>query len=302
MTVDGFFGYEAVQKAVDALSLQAAPQITSFMNVVKGLAIGFVLLNWIRDAIESTKSIGSGKVNYFPVAPSQIIFGIFYIAIISNSTVILTALDTLMAEYVGDFKLQGSGTSISVIFNRWCAEYEQLDELVRQQEESNIPVLGGIYNGIQHILDVITGAFYFVILVIVKGIAWIVNTIAYPVFLIERGFLLFAMKITAPLVFALAALKEYRELFYKWIKVYCAIFITGLFFIVVTWFCDQLFISLADNFNSNAMNGIHQGDIFGLDLGYKDRHLVQVCFYTMIGIAKVKLYQSSISLSNRIFA
>jgi len=298
---DGFFGYQAIQSAVDALSTKAAPQITSFLNVVRGLAVAFILLNWIREWIESTKSIGVGRVNYFPVAPSSIIFGIAYIAVVANAPAILTACDTLMAEYVGDFTLQGSGTSVTEIFNRWCAEFDQLDELVRQQKESNIPVLGGIYNGIHQILDLISGAFYFVILVIVKGIAWLINAIAYPVFLIERGFLLFAMKLTAPLVFALAALKEYRDLFYKWIKVYCAIFITGLFFIVVTWFCDQLFITLADNFNSNAMHGIHQGEILGFDTGYKDRHLVQVCFYTMIGIAKVKLYQSSISLANRIF-
>jgi hypothetical protein len=302
MTTDGFFGYEAVQKAVDALSLQAAPQITSFQNIVKGLAIAFILLNWIREAIESTKNLGIGKVNYFPVSLSSLIFGIFYIAVAANSTNILTACDTLMAEYVGDFRLQGNSTSVSDIFNSWCAEYEQMEELVRQQEESNIPVLGGIYNGVMLILDLIDSAFYFVILVIIKGLAWIVHTVAYPVFLIERGFLLFAMKLTAPLVFALAALKEYRVLFYKWIKVYCAIFITGLFFIVVTWFCDQLFITLADNFNSNAAGGIHQGDIMGPDVGYRDRHLIQICFYTMIAIAKVKLYQSSISLANRIFA
>lgn len=302
MTTDGWFGYEAVQKAVDALSLQAAPQITSFLIVVKGLAVGFILLNWIREAIESTKGIGIGKVNYLPVSFSSLIFGICYIAVVANSTNILTACDTLMAEYVGDFKLQGSGTSISDIFNRWCAEYEQMAELVKQQEESNIPVLGGIYNGVMMILDLIESAFYFVILVIIKGIAWVIHTISYPVFLIDRGFLLFAMKLTAPLVFALAALKEYRELFYKWIKVYCAIFITGLFFIVVTWFCDQLFITMADNFNSNAANGIQQGDIIGLDVGYRDRHLVQVCFYAMIAIAKVKLYTSSISLANRIFS
>jgi hypothetical protein len=302
MSADGFFGYEAVQKAVDALSLQAAPQIASFLTVVKGLAIGFILLNWIREAIESTKNLGTGRVNYFPVSLSSLVFGICYIAVVANSTNILTACDTLMAEYVGDFKLQGSGTSVSGIFNRWCAEYEQMEELVRQQEESGIPVLGGIYNGVMMILDLIDSAFYFVILVIVKGLAWIVHTIAYPVFLIERGFLLFAMKLTAPLVFALAALKEYRELFYKWIKVYCAIFITGLFFIVVTWFCDQLFVTLSDNFNSNAAGGIHQGDVFGLDVGYRDRHMIQVCFYAMIAVAKVKLYQSGISLANRIFA
>jgi hypothetical protein len=302
MITDGWFGYEAVQNAIDALSLRANPQIDTFLNVVKILAVAFILLNWIREAIESTKNVGIGKVNYFPVSLSSLIFGIFYIAVVVNSMNILTACDTLLTEYVADFKLENSGTSVGERFDKWCAEYEQTEQVIMQQEESNVPILGNIYSGIARFLDLIQDGFYFIILVIIKGIAWVIHTISYPVFLIERGFLLFVMKLIAPLVFALAALKEYRELFYKWIKVYCAIFITGLFFIVVTWFCDQLFITLSDNFSSNAASGIYQGDILGMDATYRDRHMVRVCFYAMIAIAKVKLYTSSISLANRIFS
>ncbi|MGL5919958.1 MAG: hypothetical protein ACRCZQ_05605, partial [Bacteroidales bacterium] len=64
---------------------------------------------------------------------------------------------------------------------------------------------------------------------------------------------------------------------------------TGLFFLFVTWFCDQFYISMSDKHLTSG--GAVMGAIFA----------AKSIIFMVIVFTKVKLYQGCITLSNRIF-
>lgn len=299
MDTGGFFGYDAVQGAIDSISLHLSDtKIGQAVTWAKGLGVAFVILNFMKEMLRNLKpDMGGQPFSYYSVA-----MNLFFIFILWNTEQVLGLADACLNEFASIFKtMDGADTSIDAIFSRWCQEYEEAHAAYKQQNASSMPVIGDLYTVLLSILDLISSAFYFIVLVIVKGLAWLVNGLAYPVFLIERGFLLIIMKITAPLLFALAILEKHRDLVWRWLKIYAAIFLTGLFFILVTWFTDLLFVTMSRQFLDNAYSGVHQ-TVFEVDAGYLDRHLIQVCFYAVIVFAKVKLYATSISIANRLFA
>lgn len=291
--MDGFLGFEAISKATSSVADQAMPQINILMQAAKTLAVSFLLLNWLREYLEEKKEAMETGRSMLPISIKQLSYSILYILVILNWENLVNTLDYGLTAYVNSFNLEDNVT-MNDRFAEWNKEFEE-QQLIHQEEEST-GVLSTISTALISIADYISFGANYIILNIVKGISWLINLIAYPVFLIERAFLLFIMKIIFPLVLALAAIEKFREKFYKWIMVYCAIFITGLFFVYVTWFCEGIFAALYNNFLSSP-----SGSFLGMDLGYYDRHTVELCIFTAIAFAKVKLYGSSIQLASRLF-
>lgn len=293
--MDGFLSYNAINQAVHEIVDQAGVNISAILVGCKTLAIAFLIINWLKEFVERKIDPEDGEKKIFPVSLKSLAFGMMYITIIISWVPITQTVDNILGAYVDSFEISEDSNSSSILaeFNKRY-ESEKLKESLDLQEDNSITgLLGSLITLLQ---DISYGIFYGIILYLVKAIAFIVNIIAYPIFHIERAFLLFLMNIVGPLVVALAAFDKFRELIYRWFKVYCAIFITGLFFVYVNWFCEELFSHLYDNFCTQTLNG----SITEYD--YQDRHLIEVCIFTMIAIAKVKLYSSSISLSNRIFS
>lgn len=291
----GFLSYEAINTAVNDVIASADVKIAAVSAGAKSLAVAFMLVNWIKEFIER-KADGENE-GKLPVTVKSILLGIFYIFIVISWTPITQTLNGLLDSYVNSFEFTEGSNSMTIF-----AEFEKRFETEKskeEQEEASILSqlsLATIASVLLKIWDFFNGAFMSFILYFIKGIAWIINLIAYPIFLLERAFLLFALNILAPFVIALAALDKFRELIYRWVKVYCAVFLTGLLFLVVNWFCEAIFQKLYDNFTATAEGGIF--DAFS----YYDRHIVEVCIFTVIAFAKLKLYGTSITLANRIFS
>jgi len=299
MDVGGFLGYDAVQSAIDSIALKITEtQLGKAVIWAKGLAVAFVVLNFMKEMLKNLKSDMGGQIFSFYSAAMTL----FFIFILWNTESVLGLADACLQEFSNLFKnMPGADNSMDGTFSRWCQEYEEAYTEYKRQNESSVPLIGDVYTILLSIFDLFNSAFYFIILVVIKGLAWVINGLAYPVFLIERGFLLIIMKITAPLLFALAVMEKHRDLVWRWLKIYAAIFLTGLFFILVTWFTDLLFVTLSRQFLDNAYAGQTQ-TAFGIETGFMDRHLIQVCFYSAIVFSKVKLYATSISIANRLFA
>lgn len=293
--MDGFLNYSAINEAVHTLIDQAGINISAVLVGSKTLAIAFLLINWLKEFIERKIDPEDGEKKVFPVSLKSLAFGMIYIFIIISWVPITETVDNILGAYVDSFKISENSNSTTLLaeFNRRY-DSERLKESLELSEDNSVI---GLLNSLVTLLqDISYGIFYSIILYLVKAIAFVVNLIAYPIFQIERAFLLFLMNIIAPLVIALAAFDKFRELIFRWFKVYCAIFITGLCFVFVNWFCEGLFSLLYNNFCEKTLNGSIT------DFDYQDRHLVEVCIFAMIAITKVKLYSSSISFSNRIFS
>lgn len=295
MVIDsGFLSYEDTQKAIDSIANNFTNDyIEKAVIICKGLAVAFVILNFIKEFSRSSGKDGA------PISVYTLLFNVFLVYLLVNTTQILAFTDSFLSEFGKNFEAMNTrGETPAQAFNRWDAEYAAAVEDY-YKKTINIPVLGAIERGIDLIGDYVLNGFYSVILYIVKGIAYCMELLTYPVFLIERGFLLLMMKIIAPLAFALTVLDGQRSMFMKWIKVYSAIYLTGLFFILITWFCNALFIEIADRFLDRAYGGIPSD---GWLKGAGDRHLMQVIVFSAIVLAKLKLYSAAVSLSHRIFS
>lgn len=296
MVVDsGFLSFEDTQKAIDAIANNFTNSyIEKAVLICKGLAVAFVILNFIK-----AYSSSAGKQGV-PISVHTLFFNIFLIYLLINTTQILAVTDSFLSGFSKNFEVMNKqGETPSQAFKRWDAEYEAAVAEYYKKTNSEIPILGEIQAQVTKIVDSIQNGFYSIILYAVKAIAYVLELLAYPVFLIERGFLLLMMKIVAPLAFALGVLEGQRSMFMKWIKIYAAIYITGLFFILINWFCNSIFIAISDQFLDRAYAGIPTD---GFLYGAADRHLMQVIVFSAIVLSKIKLYSSAVSLSHRIFS
>lgn len=296
MVVDsGFLSYQDTQRAIDNIANNFTNDyIEKAVLICKGLAVAFVILNFIKEYSKSSGKDGA------PISVHTLLFNIFLIYLLINTTQILSFTDSFLSAFSKNFEtMNAQGETPAQAFARWDTEYQKAVDEYYKATSSNIPILGAIEAEVTKIVDQILNGFYSVILYLVKAIAYVLELLAYPVFLIERGFLLLMMKIIAPLAFALTVLESQRGMFMKWIKIYSAIYITGLFFILINWFCNSIFIEISDLYLDRAYGGVPTD---GFINGAGDRHLMQVIVFSAIVMAKIKLYSSAVSLSHRIFS
>lgn len=271
---------EITQQVVSSVDSMIAPLFLG----TKVLAMVFILINWSKKLLEGMdKAREEGKG--FSIKPTDILYGMLYILLILNIDILTDAMDNLLASYAGSFQVENSQSM-----------YNPLEELILVDETRNmaqedwmdagIAVMSRFAETLTNVID----PFYW-LLSLLKGVSWLVNVMVYPVYMLERAFILMILKVVLPLVLALAALEEFRPMLMKWIRMYMAVFMTGLFFLFVTWFCDSVYYGLAAKFNQYAgITGNPDGD-----------NITRLILFTVVVITKTKLYGHSITLSNKIF-
>ena len=296
----GFLDYESINKVMQGLIESSNTHIKDVFIGCKALAITFLLINWMKEIMERRLDPENDKVK-LPVSIKSLLFGCFYIFMIISWTEITETLDNLLASYENTISPESEQNSAAIFaeFEKQFDIEKAKEQIVKQKDNSIIGLLSDIENTL---LDAMNNVFYSIIFYIVKALAWLVNTIAYPLYLIERAFLLFVMNIIAPFLIALAAFDKFRDLVYKWIKTYCAVFLTGLAFLYANWLCEAHFKGLYNNFIESIANGSAGKSAFGIDFNYRDRHLVEVCIFTIIALSKLKLYNASITILNKMFS
>ena len=273
---------EITQQVVSSVDSMIAPLFLG----TKVLAMVFILINWSKKLLEGMDKAREGGKG-FSIKPTDILYGILYILLILNIDILTDAMDNLLASYAGSFQVENSQSM-----------YNPLEELILVDETRNmaqedwmdagIAVMSRFAETLTNVID----PFYW-LLSLLKGVSWLINVMVYPVYMLERAFILMILKVVLPLVLALAALEEFRPMLMKWIRMYMAVFMTGLFFLFVTWFCDSIYYGLAAKFNQYAGiagTGTPDGD-----------NITRLILFTVVVITKTKLYGHSITLSNKIF-
>lgn len=273
---------QVTQDIMQSAGSMTAPLFTG----TKILAVSFILVNWGKRLIEGMdKAKEEGKS--FSIKPTDILYGILYIVLILNINLVTDTLDNLLSSYASSFEVENSQRM-----------YNPLEELLlvdgtegMAQDtwmDAGVAMMSRFAETLTNVIDP-----FFWILSILKVLAWLINVIVYPIFMLERAFILMILKVVLPLVLALAALEEFRGMLMKWIRMYMAVFMTGLFFLFVTWFCDSVYYGLAEKFNQYAGiggTGVPDGDNIG-----------RIILFSVVVFTKAKLYSHSITLSNRIF-
>lgn len=272
--------YRKVNEAFEILTNDPAYVLDSVISGMKILALAFILLNILKGYVESLNSaINDQKPS---VDFSEIIKSLFYIALVFNYDLIIDTIDTGIASYADSF-----------IFDNKSSIYSGFKETFSTIQNDNGVTNQDAVNGIAYWVEYIGLIMqdpFFIILEILKCVAWLVSLFIFPSFYIERGFILMFMKLIFPLILALGAFKAYNDLVLNWIKLYCAVFLTGLGFLVADWVCDSLYtILIAPTAAMNKLPFVTGGAF------------VYIIVFVVIIISKIRLYRACLTYSYKIF-
>lgn len=271
-----FLNYESITEVCNSILLDKGSLLDNVMTGAKILGVAFVVLYWIKEYLKGLDSNDADKKNGITIY--SIGKGVAYILVIVNFNVLLDMCDNGLASYQNSLGLSVSD-NIYDAFNEDWMEMEE-DAIANAEEDAwydgVVDIASSVGNMVMNAVDV-----WWWLLQILRGVSWLINVMIMPIFLLERGFLLLIMKVAFPLILALGANEVYRNLLTKWILLYCAVFMTGPFFIIATNFCDEAYRLMM----SSAI----------------DDNLSKLIAFSVVVFAKVKLYKGAIELSYKIF-
>lgn len=122
---------------------------------------------------------------------------------------------------------------------------------------------------------------------------WVLDLFIYPLFLAERYFLLGIMQAFFPLVISMAVFEKFREMGYRFFKLYAAVYMIVPAFFLVNVFVNGLYGEITDNFWPS---------LFGTDFGSElFAPIIELAGTGFIVLLKFKLYKRATSFTFRLF-
>ena len=128
---------------------------------------------------------------------------------------------------------------------------------------------------------------------IISLFLWILDLFIYPLFLVERYFLLGILQAFFPLVISLAVFEKFRSLAYGFFKLYAGVYMLVPAFFLVNVFINNLYTEINSNFWPN---------LFGTDVGSRIfSPVVELGSIGFIVFLKFKLYRKATSFTLKLF-
>jgi len=125
-------------------------------------------------------------------------------------------------------------------------------------------------------------------------VLWVLDLFIYPLFLAERYFILGVMQAFFPLVIGMAVFEKFREMGYRFFRLYAAVYMIVPAFFLVNVFVNALYQEITDNFWPN---------LFGTDFGSElFAPLIELAGIGFIVLLKFKLYKRATTFTFRLFA
>lgn len=125
-------------------------------------------------------------------------------------------------------------------------------------------------------------------------VLWILDLFIYPLFLAERYFILGVMQAFFPLVISMAVFEKFREMGYRFFRLYAAVYMMVPAFFLVNVFVNTLYQEVVENFWPN---------LFGTDFGSElFAPVIELAGIGFIVLLKFKLYKRATTFTFRLFA
>ncbi|WP_421805760.1 hypothetical protein [Flagellimonas sp.] len=190
-------------------------------NVLKILAIAFFLLNVYTGMF--SKMANRFGTTTLPFDEKKLFSSILMVLVLVFYDKLLAFLDNILLSLDQTYS-HFSPTSFSP----------------PEQEIDEDPEMEGLLDGIgmlklfaSEALMVLQDPAY-IVLLLLQGLAWIIDTALYGVFLLERFFFIGLLKVLGAIAIVLAIFEKFRDLFYKWLKLYIAIYLLIFpFFLII---------------------------------------------------------------------
>ncbi len=245
---------------------------------MKALAVLFFLINII-------KKYNEGAVNSdgytWGLNPGDLIKNFVIVLLVIFSTQILGYFDGILISIEAQYK----NTAPALLpLQMQDLEIEQDINFV----EAASKALGMLYEYL------VTPLYPMKVVAFILGLfLWLMDLFIYPLFLAERYFLLGLMQAFFPLVMAMAVFEKFREMGYRFFKLYAAVYMIVPAFFLVNVFINLLYEEINTNFWGNLLGPGSESGIFA--------PLVQLGSIGFIVFLKFKLYRRAISFTFRLF-
>lgn len=245
---------------------------------MKGLAVLFFLLNILKKYYEG----GANREGLtWGLTPSDLIKNFAVVLVVIFSTEVLGAFDSILVAVENQYR--DTAPILLPLEMQDIAVEEDLGLL-----DATAKAMGLLYEYLATPFLGIRSLAY-----AVGMFLWILDLFIYPLFLAERYFLLGIMQTFFPLVISMAVFEKFREMGYRFFKLYAAVYMIVPAFFLVNVFVNELYKEITENFWPNLF-----GTDFGSELFAPVIELAGVGFIILI---KFKLYKRASTFTLRLF-
>lgn len=245
---------------------------------MKFLAVLFFLINIVKKYYEG----GASREGVtWGLTPTELIKNFAVVLVVVFSTQVLDAFDSILVAIEGQYR--GTAPILLPL------------ELQDIEVEEDLGLLDATTKAMGILYEWLTTPFLG-IRMIALGLGlflWMLDLFIYPMFLAERYFLLGIMQAFFPLVISMAVFEKFREMGYRFFKLYAAVYMIVPAFFLVNVFVNELYKEITENFWPNLF-----GTDFGSELFAPVIELAGVGFIILI---KFKLYKRASTFTLRLF-
>jgi hypothetical protein len=245
---------------------------------MKVLAILFFLLNILKKYYEG----GANREGLtWGLTPTELIKNFAVVLVVIFSTEVLGAFDSILVAVENQYR--DTAPILLPLEMQDIAVEEDLGLL-----DATAKAMGLLYEYLATPFLGIRSLAY-----AVGMFLWILDLFIYPLFLAERYFLLGIMQTFFPLVISMAVFEKFREMGYRFFKLYAAVYMIVPAFFLVNVFVNELYQEITENFWPS---------LFGTDFGSElFAPLIELAGVGFILLLKFKLYKRATSFTFRLF-
>ncbi|MDT7828374.1 hypothetical protein RQM65_06835 [Pricia sp. S334] len=245
---------------------------------MKTLAVLFFLVNIIKKYYEGG---ASSQGLTWGLTPAELIKNFAVVLVVIFSTEVLDAFDSILVAIEAQYR----GTA-PILLPLGIQEIEVEEDLGLL--DATAKAMGLLYEWLATPFLGIRAFAWALSLVL-----WVLDLFIYPLFLAERYFLLGIMQAFFPLVISMSVFEKFRELGYRFFKLYAAVYMIVPAFFLVNVFVNELHNEINDNFWPS---------LFGTDFGSElFAPVIELAGIGFILLLKFKLYKRATSFTFRLF-
>lgn len=245
---------------------------------MKVLAVLFFLINILKKYYEG----GATRQGLtWGLTPTDLIKNFAVVLVVVFSTEVLGAFDSILVAIEGQYR-----DTAPILIPLGIQEFEVEEDLGLL--DATAKGMGLLYEWLSTpFLGIRMGAFG------LGFILWVLDLFIYPLFLAERYFLLGIMQAFFPLVISMAVFEKFREMGYRFFKLYAAVYMMVPAFFLVNVFVNELYREITENFWPS---------LFGTDFGSElFAPIIELAGIGFIVLIKFKLYKRATSFTFRLF-
>ena len=265
---------------VDAVfqTIKASDFASYVIGGMKFLAVLFFLLNIFKKYYEGG---ATHQGLTWGLTPTDLIKNFAVVLVVIFSTEVLDAFDTILVAIEGQYR--GTAPTLLPLGMQEIEVEEDLGLL-----DATAKAMGLLYEWLATpFLGIRTLAWGLGLFL------WVLDLFIYPLFLAERYFLLGVMQAFFPLVLSMAVFEKFREIGYRFFKLYAAVYMIVPAFFLVNVFVNELHQEITENFWPS---------LFGTDFGSElFAPIIELAGIGFIILIKFKLYKRATSFTFRLF-